>query len=66
MELSRRFDGKKFMWDGQVYPDRKQAEAAAEKYQADSFQTQLITEENQYFVFTRREVKEVIVEGKPA
>ena len=65
MELARRFDGKKFMWDGQAYPDQKQAEEAARKYQADNFQTQLVAEHNQYFVLTRREVKEVIVEGKP-
>ncbi len=65
MQLARRFDGKKFMWDGQTYPDQKQAEEAARKYQADNFQTQLVAEDNQYFVLTRREVKEVVVEGKP-
>ncbi len=65
MELARRFDGKKFMWDGQTYADQKQAEEAARKYQADNFQTQLVAEDNQYFVLTRREVKEVVVEGKP-
>ena len=65
MELARRFDGKKFMWDGQTYPDQKQADEAARKYQADNFQTQLVAEDNQYFVLTRREVKEVVVEGKP-
>ena len=65
MQLARRFDGKKFMWDGQTYPDQKQAEEAARKYQADNFLTRLVAEENQYFVLTRREVKEVVVEGKP-
>ena len=65
MQLARRFDGKKFMWDGQTYPDQKQAEEVARKYQADNFQTQLVAEDNQYFVLTRREVKEVVVEGKP-
>ncbi len=65
MQLARRFDGKKFMWDGQTYPDQKQAEEAARKYQADNFLTQLVAEDNQYFVLTRREVKEVVVEGKP-
>jgi hypothetical protein len=66
MQLSRRFEGKKFMWDGVVYADPKQAHEAAQKYQADGFQTQLINEENQHYVFTRREIKEVVVEGKPA
>jgi len=54
------------MWDGQAYADEKQAREASQKYQADGFQTQLVGEENQFYVFTRREVKEVIVEGKLA
>jgi translation elongation factor P/translation initiation factor 5A len=65
MELSRRFDGKKFMWDGQVYADQKQAEETINKYQADKFQTQLVSEDNQYYVFTRREVKEIVIEAQP-
>jgi hypothetical protein len=65
MQLSRRFEGKKYMWDGQVYPDQKQAEEASLKYQANGFQTQMVNEDNQYYIFTRREIKEVVVEGKP-
>ncbi len=65
MQLSRRFEGKKFMWDGQTYPDQKLAQEAFQKYQADGFQAQLINEENQFYVFTRREIKEIVVEGKP-
>ncbi len=61
MQLSRRFDGKKFMWDGQAYADKKQAEQVAGAYRADNFQAQLVNEDNQYFVFTRREVKEAAV-----
>ena len=66
MDLSRRFDGKKFMWDSLTYADESQAQEALRKYQADGFLTQLFKEDNQYYVFTRREIKEVIVEGKPA
>ena len=65
MQLSRRFDGKKFMWDGQAYADPKLAEGAAAKYQADNFQVQLVAEDNQHYIFTRREVKEAVTEGKP-
>ena len=64
MELARRFDGKKFMWDGKVYPDEKQAQEAAQKYQADGFVVALVSEDNQFYVFTRREVKEIVGEGK--
>ena len=66
MELARRFEGKKFMWDCQTYPDESQAQEKLRKYQADGFLAQLVKEDNQYYVFTRREIKEVIVEGKPA
>jgi hypothetical protein len=64
MELARRFDGKKFMWDGKVYPDEKQAQEAAQKYQADGFHAALFSQDNQFYVFTRREVKESVGEGK--
>ena len=65
MQLSRRFDGKKFMWDGQTHQNQAQGEEVTAKYEADGFQTRLVNEDNQFYVFTRREVKEVIVEGKP-
>ena len=65
MELSRRFDGKKFMWDGETYPDAVQAQQTAGRYDADGFRTQLVSEEGKYFVFTRREIKETVVEAQP-
>ncbi|MDP2952851.1 MAG: hypothetical protein Q8O76_06005 [Chloroflexota bacterium] len=66
MELSRRVDGKKFMWDGQAYPDDKQAQEAARKYRADGFLAEVAAENSQFYVLTRREIKEVVVvEGKP-
>ena len=65
MELSRRFGGKKFMWDGRVYPEAEQAREASRQYQADGFQIEMVEEDNSFYVFTRREVKEVVVEGKP-
>ena len=39
MELARWFEEKKFMWDGEIYPDEKKAQKAAQKYQADGFVT---------------------------
>jgi len=59
MELARRFEEKKFMWDGKTYPDEKQAQEAAQKYEADGFVAIHFSEDNQFYVFTRREVKEV-------
>lgn len=64
MELTRTFDGKKFMWDGKAYDVRKEAEEVGQKYRGDSFDVELVEEGGQYFLFTRRVVKEVVVEGK--
>ena len=62
MDLARRFDGKKFMWDGKIYPDEKLVKEAVHKYQEDGFMTTLFSEDNQFYVFTRREIKEVNIE----
>jgi hypothetical protein len=66
MQLSRRFEGKKYMWDGQAYADEAQAGEASRKYQTDGFMTQTVKEDGQVYVFTRKEVKEIVVEGKSA
>jgi len=65
MQLSRIFDGKKFMWDGSTYNDEKSAFEISQKYESDGFETKMINEEDKYFVFSRRIVKEIIVEGQP-
>ncbi|MFZ0200469.1 MAG: hypothetical protein WB523_07445 [Candidatus Sulfotelmatobacter sp.] len=51
-------DGKKFMWDGQPYLSKEQASRAAESYQNENFQVQLIEEDGKFLVYTRRTVKE--------
>ena len=65
MQLSRIFDGKKFLWDGSTYNDEKSAFEISQKYESDGFETKVINEEDKYFVFSRRIVKEIIVEGQP-
>ncbi|MCL5027063.1 MAG: hypothetical protein M1531_11330 [Chloroflexi bacterium] len=62
MDLSRRFGGKKYMWDGQTYADEVQALETAQAYAADGFQVETVAEDGQHYVFTRREVKEVTAE----
>ena len=64
MELSRRFDGKKFMWDGETYAGNSQAQQAVARYESDGFMTRLVPEQDQFFVFTRREVKETVEAAK--
>ena len=65
MELARIFNGKKFMWDGKVYTNEKERREISQKYQDDGFEVETVEEGNQYFLFTRRVVTEVVVEGKP-
>lgn len=64
MDLSRRFDGKKFMWDGQTYPGEAQAAETISRYQANGFQTRMVTEDGCTYVFSRKEIKEIVIEGK--
>jgi hypothetical protein len=63
MQLSRKIKGKKFMWDGNEYTSEEEAKAKAENYSKDGFETELINEDGKYYVFTRRIVKEVKIEG---
>ena len=65
MELARTFDGKKFMWDGKVYPNRSEAEEVGQRYRDDDFEVELVEEGGECFLFTRRVVTEVVVEGEP-
>ena len=62
-ELSKYFDGKKFMWDGETYEGMEQAKQAEEKYKQDNFETRIVEEEGKPLVYSRRVVTEVVVEG---
>ena len=66
MEAVKIINGKKFMWDGYDYPEKENALEAEQKYKNDGFETEVIEKENKFFVFTRRVVKEVVIEGSPA
>jgi len=54
-------DGKKFMWDGQLYDSREDAARAEETYRNDNFEVQRMEQEGKFLVYTRRVVKEVVV-----
>ncbi len=60
MDLSRRFDGKKYMWDGETYADEGQARQVVTNYESAGFKTEMVSEDSTFYVFTRREVKEVV------
>ncbi|OHD75513.1 MAG: hypothetical protein A2V99_15315 [Spirochaetes bacterium RBG_16_67_19] len=59
----RFFDRRKFMWDGEAYESVAAAEAKQKGYEAQGFETQRFEEEGQALVYTRRVVKEIVIEG---
>lgn len=61
----RFFDGHKFMWDGEAQPSRAAAEARQKACEAQGFETRLVEEEGESLLYTRRVVKEIVVEGEP-
>jgi len=63
-DISKIINGKKFMWDGIVYESKKEAEDTMRKYKDDNFEVDLIEEEGKHLLYTRRVVKEIVVEGE--
>jgi hypothetical protein len=59
-------DNKKYMWDGVEYREEGEANAAAETYAAARFEIHRIVEKETVYLFTRRVVTEVKVEGAPS
>jgi hypothetical protein len=57
------FNGKKFMWDGIDYPSGEQASETMNKYKTDGFEVELHEEDGKTYLYTRRVVKEVIVQA---
>ncbi len=65
MQKSIVVDGKKYMWDGVEYGDENDADGAAQRYADAGFETHRITEGKTVYLFTRRVVTEIKVEGAP-
>ncbi|MGB8028367.1 MAG: hypothetical protein WCF30_01775 [Terracidiphilus sp.] len=57
-DLAMISDGKKFMWDGQLYDNREEAARVGETYQKENFQTRIVEEGGKFLVYTRRTAKE--------
>lgn len=65
MELARTFNEKKFMWDGRTYDNKQEMTKVKQEYQDKGFEVEVVEEGSQYFLFSRRLVEEVVVEGSP-
>jgi hypothetical protein len=55
-DLARIFEDKKYMWDGEIYETEETAKTTALKYEKDGFETKIIKEKDQYFIYNRREI----------
>jgi len=64
IELSKKLDGKKFLWDGIIYKEKAEAKKAEKSYKKDGFETKILTESAQFLVYTRRAVTEIKVEDQ--
>lgn len=65
MQLSKIINGKKYMWDGATYSDKKSTLDIEQKYKNDGFETEILEEDKNYYIFTRKVVKEIIIEDQP-
>jgi hypothetical protein len=54
-------DGKKFLWDGQVFATSEDAARQSETYKKDNFDVQMVEVSGSYLLYTRRVVKEIVV-----
>ncbi len=56
-------EGKKFIWDGVDSPNKEEVFAKMQKYKDDGFEVEALEESGKTFLYTRRVVKEVIVQN---
>lgn len=63
MIVLKEIDNKKYFWDGVEYESEEEARQIKSRYEGEGFEAHLEVESGKYRVFTRRVVKEVIVEG---
>ncbi len=63
-DVSKIINGKKVMWDGVVYETETEAQEVKQKYEEDDFEVELVAEENQYLLYTRRLVTDIVLEDE--
>lgn len=54
---ARFVEGKKYMWDGKLYPSQEEAVQAKSAYESDGFETCTFEDQGALLVFTRRAVQ---------
>jgi len=53
-------DGKKFMWDGQLYATKEESSSAEQSYRKDNFEVRVVEQEGKFLVYTRRAVTQAV------
>ncbi len=61
----RLFEDQKFGWDGTEYDSMEAAREKAKEYEKNGFDIEIVEEDEGYYVFSRRIVTEIQVEGGP-
>ncbi len=62
MDNVKFFDEKKFMWDGRTYIIESEVINIKIEYEKNNFETRMVQEEEEYFLFTKRVVTEIEIE----
>ena len=58
------FKEKKFMWDGIDYPSIEKALEKIQTYKKNGFEVETFEEGGKTYLYTRRVVKEILVQGR--
>ena len=61
-DRARFFNGKKYMWDGQAYDDKKKAREVEKEYREKGFDVQSCSEDGKILLYTRRIVTEILLD----
>ena len=61
-DLTKKIDGKKFMWDKGLYSTQEEAQEKMARYEKDGFEVECVEDSGQYLVYTRRLVTEIVLE----
>jgi len=63
-DLSITIDGKKYMWDSELYPTREEALERMKTYEDDGFEVELQGDDRQFLLYTRRVVTEIVLDDE--
>jgi hypothetical protein len=64
--LAKIIEDKKFMWDGKIYETEEEANKVGDEYKKNNFEVRVVpAKEGKYLVYSRRVVKEIVLEGPP-